>query len=43
MCGGHAREAEQHSPAKVEQCNGAAGPLTFALVLITLTLGARPR
>jgi len=32
-----------HSPAKVEQCNGAAGPLTFALVLITATLAARPR
>ena len=35
--GRSAREAEQHSPAKVEQGNGAASPLTFALVLITVT------
>ena len=40
---GRAREAEQHSPAKVEQGNGAASPLTFALVLITVTLAARLR
>ena len=34
---------EQHSPAHVQQCNGAAGLLTVALVLIIVTLAARPR
>ena len=30
-------------PARVQQCNGAAGLLTFALVLITVTPAVRPR
>ena len=40
--GRRARGAEQHSPANVQQCNGAAGLLTVALVLVTVTLAARP-
>jgi hypothetical protein len=34
---------EQHSPANVQQCNGASGLLTVALALLTVTLAARPR
>ena len=41
--GRHAREAEQHSPANAQQCHAAAGVLTVALVLITVTLAAQGR
>lgn len=39
--GRHARGAEQHFPARVVAMHGAAGLTTFALVLITATLGTR--